>query len=184
MAEIHAVATSLPDWRRGIQRTDAAGTPLYITAAGTATTDAAQGVRRAILVTNELLYDDANGNPTLDPTGNAQRIVTDNANASGRAVRLYTDASGRRTTSLASPSVVIDNANRSGYAVPLYYDHLGRKSEIVSPNKLMAQTESNTAPLIYYDTQGLDTEAKNRPAVPTVATDGTAATIGSWNDGT
>ena len=30
------VVTSIPDWRRGIQRTDGAGNPLYVTAAGTA----------------------------------------------------------------------------------------------------------------------------------------------------
>ncbi|MEW6156754.1 MAG: Ig-like domain-containing protein, partial [Verrucomicrobiota bacterium] len=160
-----------PDWRVGFQRRGASGAPLYLRADRTLTTNAAEAYQQAIIVTNQLLYLDRNGKATLDTFGNRQWILYDN---NGTKLPLYADADQNPTTRIKNPSVVIDNANVTGYAVPLFLDEFGDKTTQKTPNKAYAATNLNSAPLIYYDTNGLDVETADPPPVPRVQDHGTS----------
>ena len=143
-----------------------------ITSDSILTTNVALAYRQAIVVANDLIYLDGEGNRTLEPTNNRQSIIFDNDNTSGRAVALYNDALKRPTTRLLNPSIVLDNEATSGFAVPLYLDSLGQKSTAPTPNRLYTSTTSNTAPLLYYDVNGLETRTPEQPPTGRVKNNG------------
>ena len=137
------------------------------------TTNAGLAYRQAIGVVNDLIYRDGDDNRTLDPTNNRQSIVITGA---AGAVTLYTDAEGNPTTSPSNPSIVVTDTAPSGVTlVDLYLDHLGQKSTRETPNRLYAATDSNSAPLIYYDNQGLEVQTADQQPTARVKDNGTSA---------
>ncbi|MDC0264748.1 calcium-binding protein, partial [Verrucomicrobia bacterium] len=168
---------------RGFQRL-AQGDPLFLTNERSVTTDPDSGHQQLIVVSNQLLYLDNNGNPTSRPTNNTQWIMYDEATSlrdfdrSGAqlaSVSLYLDPDDRPTNRIKNPSVVVDNANTTGYAVPLYLDELGDKTELPSTNKAYAQTDDNLASLIWYDSEGLSVETADPLTIPRVKDNGLSA---------
>ena len=99
------------DWR-GFQRTDGTD-PYFLEQDGTLTTVENDGYQQVIIVTNQLLYLDSNGNPTTDPTDSSQWIRYSNEqpamndfNVTGNtiaSVPLYSDADGNPTNRVKKP---------------------------------------------------------------------------------
>ncbi|MBL4898889.1 MAG: hypothetical protein JKX76_04465, partial [Colwellia sp.] len=181
---------------RGSQRTDSAGNKLYIktsvnTVVDELTTVASQGHQQAIIVTNQQLYLDKNGAPTTIATNNPQWIVNGgtsagralhdfNANGSVRADEiLYADADGNETTRIRNPFVVLVSADASGNypsdSQALYLDENGYKTTQPTANKAYGATDDNSAPLIWYNVNGLDVETGDPLSVPRVDDNGTLA---------
>jgi Ca2+-binding RTX toxin-like protein len=181
-----AVTSRATDWR-GFQRT-AGGLDLYLNQ--NHTLSSGSGYQQAVIVTNQLLYLDNNGNPTTKPTNNPQWIwnsaVTNlhDFNSDGTLsspATLYSDADGNPTTRISNPSVVIDNDNQSGFALALYLDEYGDKTTQLTANKAYAATDDNNASLIWYDFEGLDIETGDPLPIPRVQDNDASAGTALYN---
>lgn len=130
--------------------------------------------RQAIIVVNNLVYVDSDGNKTLDPTNNKQSIII---SSDSQSVDLYIDAEGNPTTDPINPSIIVtDELHKpSGVTlVDLYQNKLGQTTTLLTPNRLYQSTDSNSAPLVYYDIQGLEVQTADQ-STARVQDNGTSA---------
>ena len=135
--------------------------------------------RQAIIVTNQLLYlddeslySDEKSRPTISSTNHKQWILRDsNAtardfNARGEIVAstpIY-QVGGNDSTHTSNPSIEIDPDHSA--SKKLYLTPGGKKTDLITANLFYAQTDDNSAPLIWNDSNGLTVESKFPPAVP------------------